>query len=338
MSTDVKMSYHLDLTMSCDSWESNAPYDIVPKPLPGDHLNPIACYLGEHMEKYLTHPYASPLFGDFTGLPPLLIQSGEAEVLRDESTLMAHKATLAGVTVRHELYEDAVSFLVVIPDNDILTGSVGSFACFRCMYFRHSRSSNRLSKRSTRLGSLYVKRSNHPIRSRLHISRATLKNNSRTKLTMRRLRLYRATAQFPLREKKNYATLRKLTRKCTPHLCMGMKTLSHTLTPKDTRVRTTMTISPVGYRKPHGLPRHSLPATKSVSSSRAVIPHTHTVEAAGSEVGRLRLRASPVRFCACRLYPRQKYHSPRRPYHRPQRTHTLVLCHLQCVVHAHART
>ncbi|KAI0785317.1 Alpha/Beta hydrolase protein [Irpex lacteus] len=111
----ILMSPWVDLTMSCDSWESNAPYDIVPKPLPGDHLNPIACYLGEHMEKYLTHPYASPLFGDFKGLPPLLIQSGEAEVLRDESTLMAHKATLAGVTVRHELYEDAVHVFQTFP-------------------------------------------------------------------------------------------------------------------------------------------------------------------------------------------------------------------------------
>lgn len=98
-----------DLTLSCDSWESNAHYDVVPIPLPGDHLNPIACYLGEHMEKYLTHPYASPLFGDFKGLPPLLIQAGDSEVLRDEITLLAHKATLAGVEVRHELYEDAVS-------------------------------------------------------------------------------------------------------------------------------------------------------------------------------------------------------------------------------------
>lgn len=94
--------------MSCESWESNAQYDIVPMPQPGDHLNPIACYLGEHMEKYLTHPYASPLFGDFKGLPPLLIQAGEVEVLRDEITLLAHKATLAGVEVRHELYEDMV--------------------------------------------------------------------------------------------------------------------------------------------------------------------------------------------------------------------------------------
>lgn len=95
--------------MSCDSWESNAPFDVVPAPTPGDHLNPINCYLGEHMEKYLTHPYASPLFGDFRGLPPMLIQAGEAEVLRDEITLLAHKATLVGVQVMHELYEDGVS-------------------------------------------------------------------------------------------------------------------------------------------------------------------------------------------------------------------------------------
>jgi hypothetical protein len=42
------------------------------------------------------------------GLPPLLIQCGDAEVLRDECTLLAHKASLSGVAVRHELYEDCV--------------------------------------------------------------------------------------------------------------------------------------------------------------------------------------------------------------------------------------
>lgn len=98
--------------MSCDSWDSNAPYDVIPIPTPGDHLEPVSCYLGENMEKYITHPYASPLFGDFHGLPPMLIQSGDSEVLRDEITLLAHKATLAGVEVRHELYEDAVRRLL----------------------------------------------------------------------------------------------------------------------------------------------------------------------------------------------------------------------------------
>ncbi|THH02316.1 hypothetical protein EW026_g516 [Hermanssonia centrifuga] len=111
----ILMSPWVDLTMSCDSWDSNARYDVVPMPEPGDHLNPIACYLGEHMEKYLTHPYASPLFGDLRGLPPLLIQGGDAEVLRDEITLLAHKASLAGVEVRHELYEDAVHVFQTFP-------------------------------------------------------------------------------------------------------------------------------------------------------------------------------------------------------------------------------
>ncbi|GAK67628.1 putative lipase/esterase from carbohydrate esterase family CE10 [Moesziomyces antarcticus] len=98
----------VDLTMSCDSWDTNAEFDYLPMPKSGDHMNPVWAYLGDNIDKYLTHPYVSPLFGDMHGLPPLLIQCGDAEVLRDEVTLLAHKASLSGVAVRHELYEDCV--------------------------------------------------------------------------------------------------------------------------------------------------------------------------------------------------------------------------------------
>ena len=121
----------VDLTMSCESWDSNAPYDVVPFPAADNHMNPIALYLGENIEMYLTHPYASPLFGDFKDLPPLLIQVGDAEVLRDEIILLAHKATLAGVQVKHELYEDAVSYL------NIFSSSASYLAFIRFTYFRH---------------------------------------------------------------------------------------------------------------------------------------------------------------------------------------------------------
>jgi serine/threonine protein kinase/acetyl esterase/lipase len=104
----ILFSPWVDLTISCDSWETNAPFDYLPQMKSGDHMNPVHAYLGENLEKYLTHPYASPLFGDMRGLPPLLIQAGDAEVLRDEITLLAHKASMAGVAVRHELYEDCV--------------------------------------------------------------------------------------------------------------------------------------------------------------------------------------------------------------------------------------
>lgn len=105
----ILMCPWVDLTMSCESWTTNAPFDYLPQPGADDHLNPVQCLLGEEgMKKWLTHPYVSPLFGKFEGLPPLLIQAGEAEVLRDEITLLAHKAALGGVRVEHEVFEDSV--------------------------------------------------------------------------------------------------------------------------------------------------------------------------------------------------------------------------------------
>lgn len=124
----ILISPWVDLTMSCESWDSNAPFDVVPFPTADNHMNPIALYLGENIEMYLTHPYASPLFGDFKDLPPLLIQAGDAEVLRDEIMLLAHKATLAGVQVRHELYEDAIHVFQAYP---FLDASRRSFESMR---------------------------------------------------------------------------------------------------------------------------------------------------------------------------------------------------------------
>ncbi|WWD21877.1 hypothetical protein CI109_106365 [Kwoniella shandongensis] len=125
----VLMSPWVDLTMSCGSWDENADSDVVPRPEADDHLNPVGCYLGpEGISTYITHPYASPLFGDFHGLPPMLIQSGDSEVLRDEITLLAHKATLAGVHVSHELYEDMVHVFQQFPflaESAVAINSVG---------------------------------------------------------------------------------------------------------------------------------------------------------------------------------------------------------------------
>ncbi|WWC67451.1 uncharacterized protein I206_101359 [Kwoniella pini CBS 10737] len=129
----VLMSPWVDLTMSCGSWDENAATDVVPRPEADDHLNPVGCYLGpEGISRYLTHPYASPLFGDLSGLPPMLIQSGDSEVLRDEITLLAHKATLAGVHVTHELYEDMVHVFQMfsfLPAATAAINNVGKWVC-----------------------------------------------------------------------------------------------------------------------------------------------------------------------------------------------------------------
>lgn len=84
----------LDLTMSCESWMTNT-MDYLPTPPRSEHkFNPISFYCSgrDKMKTLARHPYISPLWGNLTGLPPLLIQCGEAERLRDECLLFTHKA------------------------------------------------------------------------------------------------------------------------------------------------------------------------------------------------------------------------------------------------------
>ena len=52
------------------------------------------------------NPFASPVFGDWTGMPPILIQVGDAEVLLDDAATLAVRAREAGVEVVHEVYPE----------------------------------------------------------------------------------------------------------------------------------------------------------------------------------------------------------------------------------------
>ncbi|MEO2169168.1 MAG: alpha/beta hydrolase, partial [bacterium] len=69
-------------------------------------LRMAAMYLADR--KAEDEPTASPLYADPTGLPPLLLQVGEAEILRDDSTRFAEKARQAGVEVELEVWPEMV--------------------------------------------------------------------------------------------------------------------------------------------------------------------------------------------------------------------------------------
>ena len=62
-------------------------------------------YLGK---KDPRNPLASPVFGDYRGLPPLLIQVGEHEMLRDDSVRVAKKASADGTPVKFEVWPGMV--------------------------------------------------------------------------------------------------------------------------------------------------------------------------------------------------------------------------------------
>ena len=52
------------------------------------------------------NPLASPLYADYAGLPPLLLQVGDAEVLLADTTRVTEKARAAGVDVVEEVWDE----------------------------------------------------------------------------------------------------------------------------------------------------------------------------------------------------------------------------------------
>ncbi len=80
------------------------------------------------------HPDVSPLFGDFSGLPPLFFQAGSTEMLRDEAVRAADKAHAAGVDVELELWRDAPHVFQIadfLPEASIALAHIARFVRMR---------------------------------------------------------------------------------------------------------------------------------------------------------------------------------------------------------------
>jgi epsilon-lactone hydrolase len=99
----VLLSPFVNLTASAPSFETNAERD----PLVSRAL--IQMMAGAYVQGGdLGDPFASPVFADLQGLPPMLIQVGNAEVLLDDARQLADNAKEAGVDVTFEPWEDMV--------------------------------------------------------------------------------------------------------------------------------------------------------------------------------------------------------------------------------------
>jgi acetyl esterase/lipase len=76
-------------------------------------------------------PLVSPLNGDLRGLPPLLIQVGDAEVLLDDSTRIAAKAKAAGVDTALSVYPEMPHvfqlFAPFLPEANAAIAEIGAF-------------------------------------------------------------------------------------------------------------------------------------------------------------------------------------------------------------------
>jgi epsilon-lactone hydrolase len=87
-----------------------------------------AHYLGDADPR---HPYASPLYGNPAGLPPVLIQVGSDEILRDDAVRMAERLRSAGGDVKLEEWPRMPHvwhhYARIIPEGRDAIASIGAF-------------------------------------------------------------------------------------------------------------------------------------------------------------------------------------------------------------------
>lgn len=123
----ILMSPWTDLTASGESYETNYTLD----PLFGNTKDSMIYNLYYATEEELREPYVSPLFGEYTGFPPMLIQVGSIEMLLSDSTALAQKAKEAGVKVRLSVYEEMFHVFqmgeLMLPESKKAWGEAGKF-------------------------------------------------------------------------------------------------------------------------------------------------------------------------------------------------------------------
>ena len=98
-----------DLSNTGESFERNARHDYIT--LEAVRIAS-AALLRDHDPK---DPAVSPLFADLSGLPPILVQAGELEVLVDQIRAFIDKAKIDGAQVISTVYEDMIHDWHIFP-------------------------------------------------------------------------------------------------------------------------------------------------------------------------------------------------------------------------------
>jgi acetyl esterase/lipase len=124
----VAMSPWTDLAITGESYTKNREIDPVFGADGGGEMLLHSPYIGENDAK---NPLISPMYGSFTGFPPMLIQVGTHEMLYDDAVSVAKKAKEQGVPVRFTVYEGMFHVFqmsgTVIPESKRAWEEVGAF-------------------------------------------------------------------------------------------------------------------------------------------------------------------------------------------------------------------
>jgi epsilon-lactone hydrolase len=128
----VLISPWTDLAATGDSYQSRAEADPI-------HQRSMILalaknYLGEGGDA--SNPLASPLYADLGGLPPLLIQAGDRETVRDDATMLAAKAKAAGVDAELQVFDGMIHVFQMFPEIPQAAVAIAEIAVFLHRHLR----------------------------------------------------------------------------------------------------------------------------------------------------------------------------------------------------------
>ena len=97
--------------------------------VPPDFVMKLARFYGAGLDR--KNPLISPIFGDISGLPPLLIQCGGRETLYPDIMRFAEKARASGVEVEFQVWEEMFHvhqiFAKLLPEGKEAISNIASF-------------------------------------------------------------------------------------------------------------------------------------------------------------------------------------------------------------------
>jgi monoterpene epsilon-lactone hydrolase len=103
------------------------------EPQPALSLEQLRSFVASYLDGHpIDDPLVSPLYGDLTGLPPMLIQGGVGDVMVEDAQRLAERARSHGVDTRLELYpvttHDFQVFWSFLPEAADALQQAGAFA------------------------------------------------------------------------------------------------------------------------------------------------------------------------------------------------------------------
>jgi acetyl esterase/lipase len=123
----VLLSPWTDLASTGASIEGNVGKDLMLRRIEGDDPG-IGWYVGDNDVK---NPLISPLYADFAGLPPLIVHVGGSELLLDDSTRLAERASAAGCEVTIEVWPEMQHVFQIaagnVPESDSSVAKLGAW-------------------------------------------------------------------------------------------------------------------------------------------------------------------------------------------------------------------